>query len=99
MGCLAPGLGGLPPGAGGAGGGHGLDDSVAQRQGGAHAGPGEQRGGWTLLQLKDLSNIKYNSGTWHISMFVMVMNAVNIVKLFVDFRPSEWRWLGCESFC
>ena len=43
MGCLAPGLGGLPPGAGGAGGGHGLDDGVAQRQGGAHAGPGEQR--------------------------------------------------------
>lgn len=58
MGCLAPGLGGLPPGAGGAGGGHGLDDGVAQRQGGAHAGPGEPRGGGTLLQHKGLINIK-----------------------------------------
>ena len=42
MGRLAPGLRGQPPGAGGAGGGHGLDDGVAQRQGGAHAGPGDQ---------------------------------------------------------
>ena len=47
MGRLAPGLRGLPPGAGGAGGGHGLDDGVAQRQGGAHAGPGERQGRWT----------------------------------------------------
>ena len=43
MGRLAPGLRGQPPGAGGAGGGHGLDDGVAQRQGGAHAGPGDQK--------------------------------------------------------
>ena len=65
MGCLAPGLGGLPPSAGGAGGGHGLDDGVAQRQGGAHAGPGEPRGGGTLLQLKDLS-VKYKIKVKHL---------------------------------
>ena len=59
MGRLAPGLRGQPPGAGGAGGGHGLDDGVAQRQGGAHAGPGERQGRWTYAasKMKGLSNV------------------------------------------
>ena len=74
MGRLAPGLRGQPPGAGGAGGGHGLDDGVAQRQGGAHAGPGDQMYIHTyaaderpvniktsLSYKKDFENTHYNS--------------------------------------